>query len=184
MGGWDGWRDFNPGKTPASSSKPEPMDRGSRLLGAKRCIVTPDLQLLDHAFAKNAGVTGEFFQSRKEAKFYIQLEIQFRAGLIRPLPDKPKWRQVRFPLLALRADGLKEKVADLVLDFAFERKGHRPVTTLFDDEHGSLAAGTHNVEVWTPHYQDVKPKGARLEGLYLLKKKIFQAQYGVLIEEL
>lgn len=159
------WRDFKPGpRTAASSIEKTATDRGSSLLGAKRCIVTPELQLLDHAFAKQSGITGEFFQSRKEAKFYIQFEIHARAGIIRPLPGQKKWRQVRFPLLAIRPDGLKEKVADLVLDFAFERR----------------AAG----DTWEACYQDVKPKGARLEGLYLLKKKIFQAQYGFEIVEL
>lgn len=166
MGGWDGWRDFKPGpRTPATTVKVA-TDRGSRR-GAKRCIVTPELQIIDHATAKQAGLTGVFFQSMKEAKFYIQLEIQFRAGVIRPIPGQDRWRQVKFPLMTTTPDGLKVIIAHLILDFVYERH-----------------VKWHPEPSWTRHYQDVKPGGGFREDTYILKKPWFEAQYGVAIEEL
>lgn len=164
------WRDFNPGRGPNTSAEKVSTDRGSRR-GAKRCVVTEELQLLDHAFAKGAGVKGVFFQSQKEAKFYIQLEIQRRAGMIRPLFGQTKWRQVAFPLFAIRPDGLRQQIAKLVLDFAYERKvGYQ------------TCGGTE--ATWQACYQDVKPSGGHREDTYLLKKPWFEAQYGITIEEL
>jgi hypothetical protein len=160
MGGYDStWRDFKPA---GAARDKVATDRGSRR-GAARCIVTADLQLLDHAVAKDAGIEGTFFQSRKEAKFFIATTIQMRAGLVRPIAEGAKWRQVRFPLFAVRPDGLKEKVCDLVLDFVYLRND--------------------GVAGWTEHYIDVKPSGGHREDQYLLKRKWFEAQTGLTIEE-
>lgn len=137
-------------------------DRGTRR-GAKRCIVTDDLQLIDQPVAKAAGVKGVFFQSRKEAKFYIGFEQVRRAGRIRPLPGRDRWRQVPFQLTTTNPEGLRVNVAKLVLDFAYEL----------------LDGG-----VWVACYQDVKPTGGHREDLYLLKKAWFEAQYGISIVEL
>lgn len=169
---WDpGWRDFKMGtKAAPGSTTAQPTDRGSRS-GAKRCIVNDDLQLIDHATAKAAGIKGVFFQSRKEAKYYIGLEVIRRVGRIRPLPGQEKWRQVRFPLFAIRPDGLKETIAHLVLDFAYEALG------------GSIERDGERVNVWVPRYEDVKPSGGHREDAYLLKKKWFEAQYGIQIVE-
>jgi hypothetical protein len=190
------WRDFKPGQGANTSSTSMPTDRGSRR-GAKRCIVTDELQLLDHAFAKQAGVKGVFFQSQKEAKFYITLEIQRRAGMIRPLHGQVKWRQVAFPLFAIRPDGLRQQIAKLVLDFAYERREREerrvpmlrdtPAEWVGEDSRASSQA-SHVIQtepaVWVPHYQDVKPSGGHREDTYLLKKPWFEAQYGITIEEL
>ncbi len=161
--GWDpSWRDFRmPTKNPSPDH--QPTDRGSRS-GAKRCIVTDDLQLIDHSTAKAAGIKGQFFQSKHEAKLYIGLEVARRAGRLRPLPGKDRWRQVKFPLFAVRPDGLKEIVAHLVLDFSYEWKdgGDR----------------------WVAHYEDAKPSGGHREDVYLLKKRWWETQYGLRINEI
>lgn len=169
MGGWGKeWRDFQPGpRTPATSAEKIATDRGSRR-GAKRCIVTEEGHILDHAMAKERGIQGDFFQSRKEAKFFLERRIWFRAGLIRPLPGKDRWRQVPFDLYAIRPDGLKERICKLVLDFAYQRSD------------GRIAAPSG----WVSIYEDVKPGGGLREDAYLLKRKWFEAQYGVAIEEL
>lgn len=140
---------------------PVPRDRGSRR-GAKRCIVTDALELIDHHTAKAAGLKGAFFQSRKEAKHYIYLEMARRAGRVRPIAPNDKWRQVDFPLFAVSPDGLKVRVCVLRLDFAYEL----------------WAAGA-----WERRYEDVKPTGGHREDTYLLKRKWFEAQYGITIAE-
>lgn len=138
-----------------------PTDRGS-MRGAKRCIVNERLELLDHETAKAAGITGTFFQSKHEAKHYIALETIRRAGKLRQIDGLGAWRQVRFPLYAIRPDGLKEVVCKLVLDFAY-----------------SWLDG----DVWRDRYEDVKPSGGHREDTYLLKKKWFETQYGIKILE-
>jgi len=153
-----------PGVRPPQTT--EPRDRGSRR-GARRCIVTDDLQILDHSTAKAASIKGKFFQSRKEAKVYTLLARRFQAGRIRLIPGLDRWSQVHFPLYALRADGLKAKVCDLVLDFAYEEPEPR---------------GDH--VVWVRRYDDVKPGGGLREDTYRLKKKWFEIQYGVAIREM
>lgn len=149
-----------------------PTDRGSRR-GAKRCIVDAAGNILDHATAKAAGVKGEFFQSRHEAKHYVALSVIHRLGHLRPIPGQDRWRQVRFPLYAVRPDGLKEKVCDLVLDFAYEQVGG----SILDALKGTRA------NVWVRHYEDCKPAGGLREDAWLLKKKWFRAQYGIEIAE-
>lgn len=161
-------RKLPPAKMPFLSSGPGRgfqnihRDRGSNR-GAKRCIVTADLQLIDQTTAKQAGIQGVFFQSRKEAKFYIGFEQVRRAGRLRPLPGRDRWRQVPFPLFATNPAGLKVQITKLVLDFAYEiQDGDR----------------------WVACYQDVKPGGGHREDLYLMKKKWLEAQYGLEIVEL
>lgn len=142
---------------------PQPAtDRGSRR-GAQRCIVTEALAILDQPVAKAAGIKGVFFQSRKEAKHYVYLELARRGGKLRPIAPNDKWRQVVFPLLAVNADGLKQRITSLRLDFAYE-----------------LLVGDR----WEARYEDVKPGGGFREDTYLLKRKWFEAQYGITIAEL
>lgn len=146
-------------------------DRGS-MRGAKRCIVDEHLNIIDHPTAKAAGIKGEFFQSRHEAKHYVSLEAIRRHGMIRPIPGQSKWRQVRFPLYAIRPDGLKEKIADLVLDFAYQQF-NGSARAFFEE----------GPQEWTTRYEDCKPAGGLREDAWILKKKWFEVQYGITIAE-
>lgn len=118
------------------------LDRGRGMMGAKRCYVTPDLALLD---TKPAGGESEHFQSRREAKRWIALQQELRfGGTLRNLR-----RQVRYPLHAIRPDGLKVKIGAYVADFVYERcikpsiwteiiedaKGHRTDTYKWKAKH-------------------------------------------------
>jgi hypothetical protein len=150
-----------------------PTDRGS-LRGARRCIVDADLNIIDHDVAKAARITGVFFQSRHEAKHYVALEAIAKHGMLKPLPGQSRWRQVRFPLFAIRPDGLKEKVCDLVLDFAYLLPKHT-AKEIF--ERGL------SVDAWEARYEDCKPAGGLREDAWLLKKKWFEVQYGITIAE-
>jgi hypothetical protein len=141
-------------------------DRGTRR-GAVRCIVNEKLELIDQDVAKHMNAGGEFFQSRSEAHHYIHLEILRRAGRIRALPGLDHWRQVRFPLITVDPDGDKTKVADLILDFAYE-------------SHDGFVGGE---ALWVPRYEDVKPAGGHREDVYLLKRRWFEIQYGISIIE-
>jgi hypothetical protein len=62
----------------------------------------------------------------------------------------------------VRPDGLKEKICDLVLDFAY---------------------ALNDRGVWIDRYEDCKPSGGHREDAYLLKRKWFEAQYGLRIDE-
>lgn len=57
------------------------------------------------------------FDSQGEANYWARLEMMERAGLIWGLQ-----RQVRFPLMAHRKDGLAVKVAEYVSDYVYEDK--------------------------------------------------------------
>lgn len=58
------------------------------------------------------------FDSQGEATYFAGLEMQERAGLIKNLQ-----RQVRFPLMAHRQDGLGAVVGHYIADAVFERDG-------------------------------------------------------------
>lgn len=173
---WKGWEDWKPPAAPADPNARAqdlvkvPKDRGSQR-GAKRCIVTDDLQLIDHQTAKDAKVKGRFFQSRKEAKRYIYLTGEMKAGRIRQCADYVDWKQVTFNLITVRPDGLKQVISTLRLDFVYEREEPAPDAWLSE------------AKTWVRIYEDVKPSGGHREDTYLLKKKIFEAQYGVRIYE-
>ena len=66
------------------------------------------------------------------------------------------------PHRATRPDGLQENICTFVLDFAYEWL---------------------DGDVWLRRYEDVKPSGGHREDAYLLKKKWFEAQYGIKILE-
>jgi hypothetical protein len=75
---------------------------------------------------------------------------------------------VRFPLFAVNPGGLKVKICELRLDFAYE----------------TIGGSVNGENVWITRYEDVKPTGGLREDAYLLKKKWFEAQYGITIVEL
>lgn len=132
------------------------QDRGTAMMGAKRCYVTPDLQLLD---TKPPGAS-DFFQSRREAKRWIALKQEERfGGSIRNLR-----RQVRYPLHATRADGLKVKIGAYVADFVYERRRAA----------GSMAASIKGDAEWFEVVEDAK--GHRTD-TYKWKKHHFEVEY-------
>lgn len=59
-----------------------------------------------------------YFDSNGEAKKWAELQLLERAGVIKDLQ-----RQVAFPLMAHRADGLGVKVGEYIADYVFERDG-------------------------------------------------------------
>ena len=156
------WRNYKPQQKPGAPAR---VDRGTGR-GAKRCIVDRQFNILDYAIAKSAGIVGDHFQSRSEAKRYVYLSTMMKAGGIRPDPDYGgKWRQCPFALMTRNRDGLMVVVAKLVLDFVYQVK----------------EAG--EPERWTTIYEDVKPAGGHREDTYLLKKRWFEAQTGNSITE-
>ncbi len=58
------------------------------------------------------------FDSQGEANTWAKLEMMEKAGKISNLQ-----RQVRFPLMAHRADGLGVKVGEYIADYVYEEKG-------------------------------------------------------------
>lgn len=62
------------------------------------------------------------FDSKGEANRWARLEMMERAGMISELT-----RQVRFPLMATRIDGLQVKVAEYVADFCYIEKGEQVI---------------------------------------------------------
>lgn len=141
------------------------MDRGTRR-GAKRYIVTADFQMLDHALAKTAGITGTFFQSGSEAKRWIGLNILERAHAIRNLR-----RQVAYPLHVINRDGLKVKIGSWKADFVYEER------------HAQNVGETGEAWGWELVVEDVKPSGGHREDLYLWKALHVEAEYGITIRE-
>lgn len=145
--------------------KPKALDRG-QLRGAKWVIVD-GLTMYDYALAKANGIEGILFKSRKEAKRWISLLQLERAGGIRNLR-----RQVRFPLETIRRqDGLIAIVAHYVADFVYDEP---------------------NGDTWIGIVEDAKPSGMMMkhgkrvpfrEEIYALKKRWFEAAYGVTIRE-
>jgi hypothetical protein len=142
-------------------------DRGSAVHGAKRYIVTADMQLIDHALAKQHKIEGTFFQSGAEAKRWIGLNILQRAGKIRNLR-----RQIRYDLHVVRPDGLKEKIGTWAADHVYDE----PVAIGPDDPRFA----TGGAWAWVEVVEDVK---GHPEDLYLWKKKHVQAEYGFQIRE-
>lgn len=63
-----------------------------------------------------------FFDSQGEANRWATLELMERAGTISGLS-----RQVRFPLMAHRADGLGAKVGEYIADFCYVENGKQVI---------------------------------------------------------
>jgi hypothetical protein len=152
------------------------LDRGSRR-GAQRMIVTADFQLLDHALAKTHNIAGVYFQSKAEALRWIALNQLLRAGHVRDLE-----RQVRYPLHVVNPEGLKVKVATWTADFVYKEK--RPVGPNDAQFFRAEPLGTTGIVVsgyaWFEVIEDVK---GHPEDAYLLKRKMFEAEYGKTILE-
>lgn len=169
--GWHpDWRNFDPATRQATRQRTVeqlPGDRGTRR-GAKRCVVDELFNIYDSHVAKAAGIKGSSFQSRKEAKRYIALSGGMKAGMIRPsVRFGPKWSQVRMPLHTRNHEGLIEQVCVYVADFVYEQIG------------GSV----RGENLWVLVIEDVKPSGGHREDVYLLKKRWFEIEYGLKINE-
>jgi hypothetical protein len=174
---WRGWEKYTPGEqvapepaapvsTPAKRAK---LDRGRGQRGAKWSWITPEGDLIDYAqqrelhqhewdkFTKETKRKGWILiQSRKEARRYVGLLSLEREGKIRGLR-----RQVSFPLMVRRPDGLMETLGNWKADHVYEEP----------DERGE----------WQQIYEDVK---GNPEDLYIWKKKHFEAQNGKRIREI
>lgn len=170
--GWgNDWRDYTPGAEKATSTAAPKvkLDRGRGARGAQWQYVTPDGELIDYKQQHDL-YSAEWdkrkkaiermgwilIQSKKEARRYVGLQSMERAGTIRNLR-----RQVNFPLMVRRPDGLMETL------------GHWRADHCYDEltEKGE----------WEPIYEDVK---GNPEDLYLWKKKHFEAQNGKRIREI
>lgn len=176
---WKGWEDYEPpapmlqgtvnflpGSVTVLHPKdgPPKLDRGRGRMGAKPIYVRESDQAL--LTREQAGLTIKggsataikkglrFFKSSKEAKYYVLLRLQQNAGAI---------KELRAPhALALHAtapSGTKVQTAVFNLDFSY-----------------------YDVALQRTRYVDVKGN-PRFEGLYLLKKKHAEIEYGITIEE-
>lgn len=135
-------------------------DRGTRR-GARRVVVTEDRQVVDHGLAKGSGVKGVFFQSRREALRWVALLGAQDREEIQNLR-----RQVKFALQCRNAAGLVETVTNYTADFTYNEREQTP-----------------SGPTWRPVVEDVKPRGGLREDAYILKKRWFEAQYGLSIRE-
>lgn len=147
-------------RTPSTLNR-QHLDRGRRQ-GARWCYVTPQLQMIDYTPAGGTKALADedewiLFRSKREAKRWIWLSIEAREGRIQNLR-----RQVRYPLLIRRPDGLDQKIGAYVADFVYDRLPEEPFAppvTVVEDVKG--------------YAQDV----------YKLKKKIVEAFYAITIVE-
>lgn len=148
------------------------LDRGQRQ-GARWHVVDADRRALyTRELAQQHGITGELFQSKKEAKVYIARLEQQANKVIRNLR---RGKKERIQLHTTNADGLKVKVTSYEPDFLYEEQIGRPG----GDEAIAEAFGEVPV-LWTPVVEDVK--GWR-QDIYKLKKRWVEAEYGIVIRE-
>jgi hypothetical protein len=121
--------------------------------------------------AKRTEVDGIKFASQKEARRYQELKLLERAGDIRNLKLQPRYALC--PLVIERAD-----VRDVNLGTASVRRC--PVSNYVADfEYEQSDRGYGGVK-WTLVVED--SKGMKTD-VYRLKKRWFEAQYGVAIRE-
>src|SRR5678815_744184 len=109
-------------------------------------------------------VHGFRFASKAEARRYHELLLMGMAGEIRNLELQP-----RFPIMVAG-----EKVAEYVADFRYEREIER----CREGEDGGIMASW---EEWIDVVEDVK--GMKTP-VYRLKKKLVEAQHGIVIREI
>ena len=113
--------------------------------------------------AKSASVGVHQFDSRKEARRYQELQVMEHSGLICGLKLQP-----HFVLMVPRLNGAEQNVnegkitgmaivAEYHADFSYQQDGKLVV-------------------------EDVKSAGTRTQ-VYALKRKMFEAQYGITIRE-
>lgn len=126
MGGYPGWRDFDP---------------------AQRKVI----EKLKRAKYGNEPTTvdGIHFDSKREAERWQELQSLERAGVIQALD-----RQINFALNVTSPAGAVVRVADYRADFVFVENGKLCVEEC---------------------------KGYRHNPVWLLKRKMFEAQYGIRI---
>lgn len=120
-------------------------------------------------------IDGITFDSKRESQRYHELKLQQQAGHIRGL----RW-QPRYTLCALVVDGAdlsnvnegaivntRRPVCDYIADFEYEQPHPRMPTTY-----------------WMKVVEDVKSPATRKKEVYRLKRKLFEAQYGLAITEI
>lgn len=137
------------------------------------CVVTAE-EAKRHGFDKRKGEWIRFHSTR-EAKRWIYLRGQERAGLVRELR-----RQVKFPLLVQRPDKLLEQIATWTCDFDYAKwvgEGDPRPPAPIDGTPGSTITFENN---WQRVVED--SKGWKTE-IYIRSQKHFEAQYGIRITE-
>lgn len=117
-------------------------------------------------------VDGVTFDSKREAHRYQELKLMQHAGQIRNLRWQPRY--VLFALVIAGADlrdsnrgeidNQRRPVCEYVADFEYEELVLKPAYFL-------------------PVVEDVKSVATRKKEVYRLKRKLFEAQYGVQIRE-
>lgn len=155
------WRNYRPARTAGGTLGPRdqagPEKPQPRVRGARRCVLTDDDQIIDAADAKERGIGGIAFMSRREAKHFIPLRRREKSGEIRNLLRQHAAKVV---LYAIRPDGMKEAITSYLPDYRYDE----------------LVDGA-----WVPRIADAK--GHRTD-TYKLKKKWVEAQTGIKITEL
>lgn len=135
---------------------PAKLDRGRRM-GAQWVYVTKDGLMVPYVKGQKPH-GADLFKSKKEARYYVYLLSEQKRNAIRGLQ-----RQVRFALMTRTKQGLMAVVCHYVADFTY---------TVVADE--------------SFHVVDVKPRGGAnplREDTYKLKKKWFELQEGLALEE-
>lgn len=171
-----GWERVTPTDIARLGAQPKPaqaLKQTRQKYRAEPCIVTPDGTLFTTADiataevaaglparheplkfrAERCGLRGRWFASLKEGRRYLELTLLERAGAIQDLHC-----QVGFDLTVVSTvDGRAHYVGKWTADFEYRRDGKRVV-------------------------EDTKSTATRTEA-YQLRKKIFQALYGLEILE-
>lgn len=129
--------------------------------------------------SKYGGVKTELdgitFDSKREAQRYRELKLQQHAGQIRDL----RW-QPHYTLFALTLEGADLHNANAG-DISLRRQ---PVCEYIADfEYLAASVGVEAV-TWSLVVEDVKSPATRKKDVYRLKRKLFEAQYGVEIREI
>jgi hypothetical protein len=122
-------------------------------------------------------VDGITFDSKKEAKRYHELKLMQQAGQILALRMQP-----HYTLCALVVDGADLRdvnTGDIV------NRRHPVCEYVADFEYLALTTySPANGPTWLPIVEDVKSVATRKKEVYRLKRKLFEAQYGVTIREM
>lgn len=120
-------------------------------------------------------IDGIEFDSKREAQRYQQLKLMQHSGQIRDLRWQPRY--VLFALVLEHAD-VRDANAG-----AISQRRHVVCEYIADFDYLAAQDVLGRV-VWRTVVEDVKSPATRRKEVYRLKRKLFEAQYGIQIQEM
>lgn len=124
--------------------------------------------------ATKTTVDGVVFDSKREAHRYQELKLMQQSGQIRELRWQPRY--VLFALV-LEKPNLRDANAGTI-----SQRRHVVCEYIADFEYLTAEPG-FDVVRWYPVVEDVKSPATQRKEVYRLKRKLFEAQYGITILE-